>query len=101
MTDSIFIHPLAEVSEVATIVNGTRLWHQTQAIPGVSIGVNTTIVYGVTLENYCMIAAGRTVTKDIEANALVIDSPVIDFSDICKCGINIKDNKTLTYSLCS
>lgn len=98
MTDSIFIHPSAELSEVATTINCTRLWHHTQAISDVSIGINTTIAYGVTLGNCCMIAAGRTVTKDIEANALVIDSPVIDFSDLCKCGINIKDNKTLTCS---
>lgn len=175
MTDSIFIHPTAEVSEEATIGNGTKIWHQAQVMPGASIGencnlgkgvyidsnvligsgvkiqngvsvfrgvtiesdcfvgphavftndliprafntnftitktlvckgasigANATIVCGVTLGKYCMIAAGSLVTKDIEAHSLVIGSPANHYSYICKCGIKIKDNKTMSCPLCS
>lgn len=174
MTDSIFIHPSAEVSEEATIGNGTRIWHQAQVMPGASIGencnlgkgvyidsnvsigsgvkiqngvsvfrgvtieshcfvgphavftndliprafntnftitetlvckgasigANATIVCGVTLGKYCMIAAGSLVTKDIEAHSLVIGSPAIHYSYICKCGMKIKDGKTMSCPSC-
>ena len=42
---------------------------------GASIGANATIVCGSTLGEYCFIAAGATVTKDVPSYALMAGTP--------------------------
>ena len=42
---------------------------------GATIGANATIVCGVTLEEYCFVAAGAVVQKDVPAYALVAGVP--------------------------
>ena len=42
---------------------------------GASIGANATIVCGVTLGEYCFIAAGAVITKDVEPYALMAGVP--------------------------
>ena len=42
---------------------------------GASIGANATIVCGVTLGEYCFIAAGAVITKDVEPYALMAGIP--------------------------
>jgi UDP-2-acetamido-3-amino-2,3-dideoxy-glucuronate N-acetyltransferase len=44
---SIYVHPTAEVSEEATIGDGTRIWHQAQVRPGAQIGDECIIGKGV------------------------------------------------------
>jgi UDP-2-acetamido-3-amino-2,3-dideoxy-glucuronate N-acetyltransferase len=57
---------------------------------GVSIGANSTIVCGITLGEYCMIAAGSVVTKDIEPYSLVMGNPAKHYSYIDKIGNKIE-----------
>jgi UDP-2-acetamido-3-amino-2,3-dideoxy-glucuronate N-acetyltransferase len=42
---------------------------------GVSIGANSTIVCGIKLGKFCMVAAGSVVTKDVDAYTLVAGNP--------------------------
>jgi len=42
---------------------------------GVSIGANATIVCGHTLGEYCLVAAGSVVTKDVAPYSLVVGTP--------------------------
>ena len=42
---------------------------------GASVGANATIICGVTLGKYCMVAAGAVVTKDVPDYALVVGVP--------------------------
>ena len=42
---------------------------------GASIGANATIVCGVTIGGYAMVAAGAVVTRDVPHHALVMGSP--------------------------
>lgn len=42
---------------------------------GASIGANATVVCGVTIGEYAMIAAGSVVTKDVEPYSLVVGNP--------------------------
>lgn len=42
---------------------------------GVAIGANSTILPGVTLNEYCMVGAGSVVTKDVPAYTLVFGNP--------------------------
>lgn len=48
---------------------------ETRVERGASIGANATIVCGITLGAYCVIAAGSVVTKDVPAHALVAGNP--------------------------
>jgi UDP-2-acetamido-3-amino-2,3-dideoxy-glucuronate N-acetyltransferase len=42
---------------------------------GASIGVNATIVCGVTIGEYALVGAGSVVTRDVPAYALVYGNP--------------------------
>lgn len=53
---------------------------------GVTVGANATIVCGHTLGEWCMIAAGAVVTKDIPPYALVAGVPAKQFGWVCECG---------------
>jgi len=53
---------------------------------GCSIGANATIVCGVRLGSYCMIAAGAIVTKDVEPFALMAGAPARRVGTVCICG---------------
>lgn len=57
---------------------------------GASIGANATIVCGVTIGEYSMVASGSVVTKDVEAYSLVMGNPAKHYSYIDKMGNKIK-----------
>ena len=53
---------------------------------GVSLGANSTIICGVSLGSYSMVAAGSVVTKDVPCNALVMGNPAKIVAYVCECG---------------
>ena len=53
---------------------------------GASIGANSTIICGVTIGSYAMVAAGAVVTKDVPDFALVVGNPAKIIKFVCKCG---------------
>lgn len=59
---------------------------------GVSIGANATIVCGITIGEYAMIAAGSVVTKNVEPYSLVMGNPARHYSYIDKMGNKIEGN---------
>lgn len=59
---------------------------------GSSIGANATIVCGVTIGEYAMVAAGAVVTKDIKPYTLVLGNPAKFHSFIDKMGNKIDYN---------
>ena len=64
---------------------------------GASIGANATIVCGVTLGPYSMVAAGSTVTNDVPPHGLVIGSPARLVGYLCRAGHRLRANSTLDY----
>jgi UDP-2-acetamido-3-amino-2,3-dideoxy-glucuronate N-acetyltransferase len=56
---------------------------------GASIGANATIVCGVTLGQYCFVAAGSVVTRDVPDYALVIGVPAEQVGWMCSCGTRL------------
>jgi acetyltransferase-like isoleucine patch superfamily enzyme len=56
---------------------------------GASIGANATIVCGVTIGSYAMVAAGSTVTKDVAPYTLVMGNPARPVAQIDKDGYKI------------
>lgn len=53
---------------------------------GVSIGANSTIIGGVTIDEYAMVGAGSVVTKDIGTQELWYGHPAKHQGYVCKCG---------------
>jgi acetyltransferase-like isoleucine patch superfamily enzyme len=53
---------------------------------GSSIGANATIVCGIVVGSYSMIAAGSVVTKSVPKHALVMGSPARIVGYVCQCG---------------
>ena len=50
------------------------------------MGANATILGGLRLGRYSMIAAGATVTRDVEPFALMAGSPARRVGTVCICG---------------
>lgn len=57
---------------------------------GASIGANATIVCGITIGEYAMVAAGSVVTKDVEPYSLVMGNPARHYRYIDKMGNKIE-----------
>jgi acetyltransferase-like isoleucine patch superfamily enzyme len=53
---------------------------------GASIGANSTIVCGVTVGEYAMVAAGSVVTRDVPPRALVMGNPARVVGQVDKAG---------------
>ena len=75
--DHVFIGPSATFTNDHNPRANNPNWQITQTVveEGASIGASATIVCGVTLGVYCMIAAGAVVTKDVSAHGLVMGTP--------------------------
>ena len=56
---------------------------------GCSIGANATILPGVCLGAFSMIAAGATVTRDVKPYTLVMGSPARPVGNVCRCGARV------------
>jgi UDP-2-acetamido-3-amino-2,3-dideoxy-glucuronate N-acetyltransferase len=53
---------------------------------GVSVGAGAVILEGVSLKDFCMVAAGSVVTKSVPAHALVMGLPASITGWVCCCG---------------
>lgn len=77
LEDDVFIGPHATLTndKVPRAFNSDWKIVPTLIKNGASIGANATIVCGVTIGEYAMIAAGSVVTKDVESYSLVVGNP--------------------------
>lgn len=53
---------------------------------GASIGANATVVCGIVIGHYAMVAAGSVVTKTVPSHALVMGNPAKIVGYVCMCG---------------
>jgi UDP-2-acetamido-3-amino-2,3-dideoxy-glucuronate N-acetyltransferase len=67
---------------------------------GASIGANATIVCGVTLGEWCFIAAGAVITKDVMPHALMGGVPARQLGWVCECGLTLKPGPRSTECSC-
>ena len=67
---------------------------------GASIGANATIVCGVILGQYCFVAAGTVVTRDIPDYALMMGVPAIQAGWMCVCGVRLHGASKMNCSDC-
>lgn len=67
---------------------------------GAAIGANATLICGVTIGKYSMIAAGAVVTKDVPPHALMAGVPARAIGWVCTCGVTLKTLKNNSKIQC-
>lgn len=68
---------------------------------GASIGANATVLPGVRVGRYSLVAAGAAVTRDVEPFALVVGAPARAIGYVCRCGRRLAGSfRTTTCSHC-
>jgi UDP-2-acetamido-3-amino-2,3-dideoxy-glucuronate N-acetyltransferase len=78
LEDDVFCGPsmvFTNVYNPRSAVNRKDEYRNTIVKRGATIGANATIVCGVTLGEYCFVAAGAVVTKDVEPHAIMAGVP--------------------------
>lgn len=75
--DDVFVGPNVAFTndKVPRAFNADWSITETHVCNGVSLGANSTIVCGITIGEYAMVAAGAVVTKDVAPYTLVVGNP--------------------------
>lgn len=90
--DDVFVGPNACFSndKVPRAFNTSWSITKTYVKKGVSIGANSTIVCGITIGEFAMVAAGSVVTKDVAPYSLVMGNPAKHYSFIDQDGNKVE-----------
>lgn len=78
LEDDVFCGPsmvFTNVFNPRSAVTRKNEYRSTIVKKGATIGANATIVCGVTLGEYCFVAAGAVITRDVEPHALMAGVP--------------------------
>jgi len=75
-----------DLSPRAKYPKGKKGYKRTLLKTGATVGANATVVCGHELGEWCMVAAGAVVTKDVPAHALVAGVPARQTGWVCECG---------------
>jgi len=90
LEDGVFVGPAATFTNVTTprsFVNRKGEYTPTLVKRGATIGANSTIVCGVTLEENAFVAAGAVVTHDVRPFQMVAGVPARPHGWACACGV--------------
>jgi acetyltransferase-like isoleucine patch superfamily enzyme len=91
--DDVFVGPNVSFTNdrVPRAFNTDWLITETKVETGASLGANSTIVCGITIGEYSMVAAGSVVTKDVPPYTLVMGNPARLVGKIDKTGNRIAE----------
>jgi acetyltransferase-like isoleucine patch superfamily enzyme len=93
--DEVFVGPNVSFTNDKVPRANNAHWKVTPTLicHGVSLGANSTIVCGITVGSYAMIAAGAVVTKDVEPYALMMGNPALCVGFVDKDGNRVEIKK--------
>jgi UDP-2-acetamido-3-amino-2,3-dideoxy-glucuronate N-acetyltransferase len=76
-------------------LKGAEDWAVSETVveTGASVGANSTILPGLRLGRFCLVAAGSVVTKNVPANGLVMGNPARLAGWVCDCGARLPDGR--------
>jgi UDP-2-acetamido-3-amino-2,3-dideoxy-glucuronate N-acetyltransferase len=94
LEDDVFVGPAACFTNDRHPRAGSTEWAvvPTRVQRGASIGAHATIVCGVEVGAWSMVAAGAVVTHDVPAHGLVMGTPARLRAWVCACGRPLRDN---------
>lgn len=97
LEDEVFVGPYAVFTNDKYPRAFSQSWEivPTMVKRGASIGANATIVCGITIGEYSMVAAGSVVTKDVPPHGLVMGNPARLVGFVCYCGRPLKEVKSI------
>lgn len=99
--DEVFLGPSCvftnDLTPRATYPKGKENYLPTLIKEGVSIGANATIICGVTIGKYAMVAAGSVVTKDIPDFCLAVGVPARIYGRVDEKGNIIERFEKMTF----
>ncbi len=86
--DEVFIGPFAVFTNDLYPRAAVKEWKviPTRLQRGCSIGANATVIPGITIGSYAMLAAGSVVTTDVPRYTLVAGNPARPVGCVCHCG---------------
>jgi UDP-2-acetamido-3-amino-2,3-dideoxy-glucuronate N-acetyltransferase len=93
LEDDVFVGPSAVFTNVRTpraAVSRKDQFAATRVERGATIGANATIVAGVAIGEYALVAAGAVVTRDTAPHALVAGVPARRTGWVCTCGVKLR-----------
>jgi UDP-2-acetamido-3-amino-2,3-dideoxy-glucuronate N-acetyltransferase len=92
--DDVFVGPNACFTNDKVPRANNADWSVTPTLvkSGASIGANATIVCGITIGEYAMIAAGSVVTKDVAPYSLVMGNPARHVGFVDEAGNRVENN---------
>lgn len=93
LEDDVFVGPGATFTNdrIPRAFNAEWKVSPTVVKEGASIGANATIVCGIELGEYCMVASGAVVTRSVPPYTLVMGNPARPAGKIDKMGNRIRD----------
>lgn len=98
LEDDVFCGPSMvftnDLTPRAKYPKGSSNYKRTLIKKGATIGANATVVCGHTLGEWCTVAAGAVVTKDVPPHALVAGVPAKQIGWVCECGQVLDDDLT-------
>lgn len=95
LEDEVFIGPSVTFTNVNTpraFISRKDKFLPTVVKKGATIGANATIVCGHTLGEYCFVAAGAVVTRDVPAHALVAGVPARQVGWVSHDGVKLNED---------
>jgi UDP-2-acetamido-3-amino-2,3-dideoxy-glucuronate N-acetyltransferase len=106
LADDVFVGPSAVFTNVInprSFIVRKHEYRRTVVGRGATIGANSTIICGVQIGDYALIAAGAVVTRDVRNFALVIGVPARQAGWVCWCGTTLvaSPNQPLRCSECA
>jgi len=86
--DDVFVGPNVSFTndKVPRAFNTNWQITKTKINKGVSLGANSTIICGIEIGEYAMVAAGAVVTKDVPPYTLVLGNPARQVGEVDKMG---------------
>ena len=93
--NDVFLGPSCVFTNVKTpraFIDRSNEFSNTVIKKGASIGANATIICGIEIGEYSMIAAGALVTKDVKPYSLVIGFPAIQVGWVSETGDRLGDD---------
>jgi dTDP-4-amino-4,6-dideoxygalactose transaminase/acetyltransferase-like isoleucine patch superfamily enzyme len=86
--DAVFVGPSAVFTNDLRPRADATDWQITPTVVkgGASIGANATIVCGIEIGDYAMVAAGAVVTRTVQPHQLVAGNPARHRGWVCRCG---------------